>query len=123
MTAKKGLTYRDAGVDVAAGNRAVRRIASVAAAATRPEVLGGIGGFGGLFRLPVRGMKSPVLVSATDGVGNSLSAAIGEPWTSVRWSHPNCCWHSTGREEVTDAATRRSNCHRCPVDTTIKWPS
>jgi phosphoribosylformylglycinamidine cyclo-ligase len=76
VSKKKGLTYRDAGVDVAAGNRAVRRIASVAAAASRPEVLGGIGGFGGLFRLPVRGMKSPVLVSATDGVGTKLKIAF-----------------------------------------------
>ena len=69
------LTYRDAGVDIAAGDEAVRRIAPLARATFRPEVLGGIGGFAGFVRVP-GGYREPVLVSSTDGVGTKLKVAF-----------------------------------------------
>ncbi|KAB7623207.1 phosphoribosylformylglycinamidine cyclo-ligase [Alkalilimnicola sp. S0819] len=70
-----GLTYRDAGVDIDAGNSLVERIKADVAATRRPEVLGGLGGFGGLFELPA-GYRQPVLVSGTDGVGTKLKLAL-----------------------------------------------
>jgi len=73
---RKPLSYRDAGVDIDAGNRLVEDIKSVVARTHRPEVLGGLGGFGGLFRLPVHRYRDPVLVSGTDGVGTKLRLAI-----------------------------------------------
>lgn len=69
------LSYKDAGVDIDAGEALVGRIKSVAQATKRPEVLGGLGGFGGLFRLP-QGYHSPILVSGTDGVGTKLKLAL-----------------------------------------------
>jgi phosphoribosylformylglycinamidine cyclo-ligase len=69
------LTYRDAGVDVEAGDEAVRRIAPLARATFRPEVLGGIGAFAGFVRVPA-GYTEPVLVSSTDGVGTKLKVAF-----------------------------------------------
>jgi phosphoribosylformylglycinamidine cyclo-ligase len=69
------LTYRDAGVDIDAGNELVKRIAPVAKRTRRPEVLGGLGGFGALCELPSR-YKNPVLVAGTDGVGTKLRLAI-----------------------------------------------
>jgi len=71
----KPLTYRDAGVDVDAGDEAVRRIAPIARSTFRPEVLGGIGGFAGFVRVPP-GYTEPVLVSSTDGVGTKLKVAF-----------------------------------------------
>jgi phosphoribosylformylglycinamidine cyclo-ligase len=71
----KPLTYRDAGVDIAAGDEAVRRIAPLAKATFRPEVLGGIGAFAGFVRLPA-GYREPVLVSSTDGAGTKLKVAF-----------------------------------------------
>jgi phosphoribosylformylglycinamidine cyclo-ligase len=71
----KPLTYRDAGVDVDAGDEAVRRIAPIARSTFRPEVLGGIGGFAGFIRVPA-GYTEPVLVSSTDGVGTKLKVAF-----------------------------------------------
>jgi phosphoribosylformylglycinamidine cyclo-ligase len=71
----KPLTYRDAGVDVEAGDEAVRRIAPIARSTFRPEVLGGIGGFAGFVRVPT-GYTEPVLVSSTDGVGTKLKVAF-----------------------------------------------
>ena len=62
-----GLSYRDAGVDIDRGNRLVERIKPLAAATGRPEVLGGLGGFGGLMRVPLERYREPVLVSGTDG--------------------------------------------------------
>ena len=63
------ITYRDAGVDIDAGESTVARIAPLAAATKRPGVLGGLGGFGALFALNDAGRwNDPVLVSATDGV-------------------------------------------------------
>ena len=69
------LTYRDAGVDIDAGNELVKRIAPVAKRTRRPEVLGGLGGFGALCELPTK-YKNPVLVAGTDGVGTKLRLAI-----------------------------------------------
>ena len=70
-----GLTYKDAGVDIDAGNELVERIKHVSAATRRPEVLGGIGGFGALCEIP-EGYRQPVLVSGTDGVGTKLKLAM-----------------------------------------------
>jgi phosphoribosylformylglycinamidine cyclo-ligase len=69
------LSYRDAGVDIDAGNRLVDRIKAVAQATRRPEVLAGLGGFSALCRLPT-GYREPLLVSATDGVGTKLRLAM-----------------------------------------------
>jgi phosphoribosylformylglycinamidine cyclo-ligase len=73
---RSGLTYRDAGVDIDAGDTLVRRIAPLARATARPGVMGGIGGFGGLFDLSATGFRDPVLVAATDGVGTKLKVGI-----------------------------------------------
>ena len=70
-----GLSYRAAGVDIDAGDALVDRIKPLAARTRRPGVLGGIGGFGGLFQLPA-GLREPVLVSGTDGVGTKLKLAF-----------------------------------------------
>jgi phosphoribosylformylglycinamidine cyclo-ligase len=70
------LTYRDAGVDVDAGNALVKAIGPLAAKTMRAGVLGGIGGFGGLFDLKACGYSDPLLVAATDGVGTKLKLAI-----------------------------------------------
>ena len=69
------LSYKDAGVDIDAGNTLVERIKQVAKRTRRPEVLAGLGGFGALFSLP-SGYKEPVLVSGTDGVGTKLKLAM-----------------------------------------------
>src|SRR5450432_2166298 len=71
----KGLTYRDAGVDMDAGDRLVDAIKPFAKRTLRPEVLAGIGGFGALVELPKR-FREPVLVSGTDGVGTKLKLAF-----------------------------------------------
>ena len=72
--AANGLTYRDAGVDIDAGNEVVERIKPLVKRTMRPEVLGGVGLFGGLFDLSSR-YREPVLVSGTDGVGTKLILA------------------------------------------------
>ena len=69
------LSYKDAGVDIDAGNALVDRIKHVAKSTTRPEVMGGLGGFGALCQLP-SGYQEPVLVSGTDGVGTKLRLAM-----------------------------------------------
>ncbi len=71
----KPLTYKDAGVDIDAGNELVERIKPLVLRTRRPEVLAGIGGFGGLFALPRDRYRDPVLVSGTDGVGTKLMLA------------------------------------------------
>ncbi|MEO1494079.1 MAG: phosphoribosylformylglycinamidine cyclo-ligase [Pseudomonadota bacterium] len=70
------LTYKDAGVDIDAGNALVERIKPAAASTNRAGVMAGLGGFGGLFDLKAAGFNDPVLVAATDGVGTKLRIAI-----------------------------------------------
>jgi phosphoribosylformylglycinamidine cyclo-ligase len=68
--------YRQAGVDIEAGNETVRRIKSIARATFTPDVLSDIGSFGGLFRLDTERFRDPVLVSSADGVGTKLKVAF-----------------------------------------------
>lgn len=70
------LSYRDAGVDIKAGNALVDRIKPLASKTRRPGVMAGLGGFGSMFELPLDRYKQPVLVSGTDGVGTKLRLAI-----------------------------------------------
>jgi phosphoribosylformylglycinamidine cyclo-ligase len=70
------VTYKDAGVDIDAGNRFVQMIKPLVKATSRPEVLADIGGFGGLFSLHADKYKKPILVSSTDGVGTKLKLAF-----------------------------------------------
>ncbi|WP_100641242.1 phosphoribosylformylglycinamidine cyclo-ligase [Alteromonas facilis] len=72
---KTALSYKDAGVDIDAGNQLVERIKSVTKRTNRPEVKGGLGGFGALCSLPQK-YKNPLLVSGTDGVGTKLRLAM-----------------------------------------------
>jgi len=74
MTSKP-LTYKDAGVDIDAGNALVDSIKPLVARTRRPEVMAGLGGFGGMFALPPDRYREPVLVSGTDGVGTKLRLA------------------------------------------------
>ena len=71
----QSLSYRDAGVDIDAGNALIEKIKGAAKRTRRPEVVAGLGGFGALFELP-SGYKQPVLVSGTDGVGTKLRLAL-----------------------------------------------
>ncbi len=73
--AKPSLSYKDAGVDIDAGNALVDRIKGITRRTQRPEVLGGLGGFGALCEIPA-GYQQPVLVSGTDGVGTKLRLAM-----------------------------------------------
>jgi phosphoribosylformylglycinamidine cyclo-ligase len=73
--ANSSMSYRDAGVDIEAGDALVEQIKPFAKRTMRPEVLGGIGGFGSLFEMPKK-FKNPVLVSGTDGVGTKLKLAF-----------------------------------------------
>ena len=72
---KQKLSYKDAGVDIDAGNALVDNIKSVVKKTNRPEVMGGLGGFGALCRIPTN-YKKPILVAGTDGVGTKLRLAI-----------------------------------------------
>src|SRR5688572_8749901 len=72
----KPITYKDAGVDIEAGDELVERIKPAVKRTLRPEVIGGLGGFGALFEIPLDRYRKPVLVSGTDGVGTKLRLAI-----------------------------------------------
>ena len=74
-SASESLSYRDSGVDIDAGEELVRRIGPAVKRTHRDGVLGGIGGFGALFELPLEKYRNPVLVSGTDGVGTKLKLA------------------------------------------------
>ncbi len=76
MTSRPPLTYRDAGVDIDAGEALVERIRPQVARTHRPEVLAGVGGFGAMIELPTGRWRQPVLVAGTDGVGTKLRLAI-----------------------------------------------
>ncbi len=75
-TPSTSISYRDAGVDIDAGNSLVDRIKPVVAKTRRPGVVSGLGGFGALFELPLDRYRQPLLVSGTDGVGTKLKLAI-----------------------------------------------
>lgn len=75
MSHKTPLSYKDAGVDIDAGNELVNRIKPVVKKTVRPEVMGGLGGFGALCAIPQK-YKQPILVSGTDGVGTKLRLAM-----------------------------------------------
>jgi len=72
----ESITYKDAGVDIEAGDELIERIKPAVKRSMRPEVLAGLGGFGALFEIPVDRYRKPVLVSGTDGVGTKLRLAI-----------------------------------------------
>jgi phosphoribosylformylglycinamidine cyclo-ligase len=76
MNERATITYRDAGVDIDAGDELVERIKPLVRRSLRPEVLAGIGGFGALVEIPLERYRRPVLVSGTDGVGTKLRLAI-----------------------------------------------
>ncbi|HEB96155.1 MAG TPA: phosphoribosylformylglycinamidine cyclo-ligase [Sedimenticola thiotaurini] len=76
QTEGPSLSYRDAGVDIDAGNRLVERIKPIVRQTFRPGVMTGLGGFGALFELPLERYREPVLVSGTDGVGTKLKLAL-----------------------------------------------
>ena len=86
---KQSLSYKDAGVDIDAGNVLVERIKGVVKKTKRPEVMGGIGGFGALCQIPA-GYKEPVLVAGTDGVGTKLRLAIDLKQTPRCWYRFSC---------------------------------
>mgnify|MGYP000379305348 CR=1 FL=1 len=91
MSDSKHVTYEDAGVDTAEGGRAVDAIKQMVKDTNRPEVIGGIGGFGGLFSAAaLKDMEDPILISGTDGVGTKLVLAqimdVTRRWART-WSH------------------------------------
>ncbi len=75
-TEPSGLSYRDAGVDIDAGNALIERIKPLTKKTLRPEVMGNLGGFGALFELDLSKYQTPVLVAGTDGVGTKLKLAL-----------------------------------------------
>ena len=75
MANTEPFTYKNAGVDIDAGDELIERIKPAVRRTARPEVIGGLGGFGGLFRVP-QGFREPVLVSGTDGAGTKVKLAI-----------------------------------------------
>src|SRR3990167_163979 len=119
MTPK--LTYKDSGVDIEAGNKAIDYIKPLAKKTYRKEVISGVGGFSGLFKVP-DGYKEPVLVASTDGVGTKLKLAfklnkhdtIGIDLVAMCVNDLICCgaeplffldYFATGKLNPNDAAT------------------
>ena len=109
----KPLTYKDAGVDIDAGNELVERIKPLVSKTRRLEVLSGLGGFGGLFALEPGKYAQPVLVSGTDGVGTKLKPArsyspsaymSGISAVSPPIKAAPACWHPSAIPETTFAA-------------------
>ena len=87
-----GDLYKEAGVNIDAGNEAVRRIKSVVRQTFTPEVLSDLGSFGGLYAFPSRDFREPVLVSSTDGVGTKLKVAFAlEKYDTVGYDLVNHC--------------------------------
>ena len=89
MSNDKHVTYEDAGVDTAEGARAVDAIKAAVKETNRPEVIGGLGGFGGCFSAAAfKDMEDPVMVSGTDGVGTKLAIAqlLDRHDTVATWS-------------------------------------
>ena len=76
MPTRRPTTYRDAGVDIDAGDDLVERIKPAVRRSMRPEVLEGLGGFGALVEVPLERFRRPVMVSGTDGVGTKLRLAM-----------------------------------------------
>lgn len=76
MAVRGAMNYKQAGVDIVAADRLVRRIRPLARATARPGLLAGVGGFSGLFELATRRYRHPILVSSTDGVGTKLKIAF-----------------------------------------------
>ncbi|MBM9593037.1 phosphoribosylformylglycinamidine cyclo-ligase [Roseitranquillus sediminis] len=122
MTGDDGLDYRAAGVDIAAGDELVRRIAPAARRTARSGSIAGLGGFGAFFDLRAAGYDDPVLVAATDGVGTKLRVAIeagdlsglGQDLVAMCVNDLVCQgaeplffldYYATGRLDVDDAAT------------------
>lgn len=75
MVPSEGLTYRDAGVNIGAGNQLVERIKPLAKSTSRSGSEGGLGMFGGMFDIRAAGYTDPILVSGTDGVGTKLKVS------------------------------------------------
>ena len=104
------MDYKSAGVDVEAGRAFVDRIRSSVEATFRPEVVGGLGGFGGVMRLPA-GMRKPLLVSGTDGVGTKLELA------QDHGSH-----HNVGIDLVAMCVNDVITSGAAPLSSWITWP-
>src|SRR5213595_4049155 len=107
MTKKKA--YARAGVDVDLGNKLKRRIQSLVRKTHGVEVLGKIGGFGGLFVPNFRGMREPVLVASMDGVGTKLKIAFAaNKHDTIGADLVNHCVN-----DIADLRDRRRSCHAC----------
>ena len=118
----KHVTYEDAGVDTAEGARAVDAIKQMVAETNRPEVVGGIGGFGGLFSAAaLRDMEDPILISGTDGVGTKLVLAqLLDRHETVGQDLVAMCVNdilASGAEPFSSSITWRSVTSRLP-----RWP-
>src|SRR5438093_13319662 len=113
MDSHKGLTYRDAGVDIDAQDRALRRIAELLRSTTTPGVLSELGTFGGMFALPSGAWREPVLVASVDGVGTKMKvAAKAGRYDTVGGDPVNHC--------VTDISGQGARRRVCPLDVSAK---
>lgn len=112
MSDSKHVTYEDAGVDTAEGGRAVDAIKQMVKDTNRPEVIGGIGGFGGLFSAAaLKDMEDPILISGTDGVGTSSCSP--RSWTVTRrWAVWSPCASMTFWLRAPSRCSSGLRCHR-----------